>query len=163
MQRIHEQFQETPEARLLSVIPVAAVAESEHETLFITSVERYADESRIRGALVLGPDHPEHEWRERGRPGHPFFMVSMDDDLGTGYISMPDSGGGGMYRYDFSLRVKPGIPEEVQAITLLICAPEWNTGATRTFFTEGTRPPARWEVRVDPAAGTGSIKAEDVS
>lgn len=99
MQRIFEQFQEQPDARLVPVIPVAGVAVAGHERMIVTSVERYANESRIKGVLVLGPDHPEHEWRERGRPGHPFFMMSMDDDLGTEYASMPESGGGGVYRY----------------------------------------------------------------
>ena len=163
MQRIFEQFEETPAVRLISIVPVAAVAEGDHETLFITCLERYAHESRIRGALVLGRNHPEHEWRDRGRPGHPFFMVSMADDIGTDYVSMPDSGGGGKYRYDFSLRVKPGIPEDARTVTLSVCNPEWNTGATRTFFTEGTRPAARWEIRVDPASGTSPIKAQRIS
>lgn len=163
MQRIFEQFQEQPDTHLIAVIPVAGVAKGEHETLFITSIERYVDESRVRGALVLGPEHPEHEWRNRGRPGHPFFMVTMDDDVGTEYISMPDSGGGGMHRFDFSLRVKPGMPENVQSITLSISAPEWDTEATRLFFTEGTRLPARWKLTIDPSTGTGPIQAQHAS
>lgn len=163
MQRIFEQFQEHPNVRLVSVIPIAAIAESEHETLFITSVERYEDESMIRGVMILGADHPEHEWRNRGRPGHPFFMVSMDDDLGTEYVSMPDSGGGGGHRYNFTLRLKPAIPDDARAVTLSISAPQWDTEATRRFYTEGTRPPALWTVSIDPSTGTHTIHASDAT
>ena len=94
--------------------------------------------------------------------GHPFFMVSINDDVGTEYVSMPDSGGGGMHRYDFSLRVKPGIPDEVQAITLVICEPEWDTEATRRFFSEETQLPARWTVTVSPSSGHSPVRAQEV-
>lgn len=148
-QRIFEQFQEKPGSRPLAVIPVGGYAEAEHETLFVTQIDLYSDLNIVSISLMLGVEHPEHKWRDMGRPGHPFMAMTMSDDLGTEYAAMPSHGGGGRYRYDFNCKTLPPIPMNAKEVTLLLSKLSWNADAPQRFYAEGETPMPDWSITVD--------------
>jgi len=145
-QRVMERFQEDPDAVYLGVIPVSAVAKSEYETLVIDAIECYTDRVIVTTHLRLGPDHPEHEWRERGRPGHPKLLMRCLDDIGTEYIAIQQGGGGGGSIYRFEQAIAPSFPEQATTLTLEIADIVWNAGPP---FPLDNLDSITWSWRVD--------------
>lgn len=145
-QRVMEQFQEDPDAAYLGLIPVSAVAKSEHELLVIGAVECYTDRAIVSTHLRLGPDHPEHEWRARGRPGHPMLLMRCLDNIGTEYVVMQQGGGGGGSIYRFEQAIAPSFPDKATTLTLEIADIAWNA---RPPFPPDDLDSITWRWRVD--------------
>jgi hypothetical protein len=160
IQRMQE-FSESTDSRFLSVIPVAAVATSTHETIVIGSIARFDDHASLHVELQMGPDHPEHEWRRKGRGGHPNVVMIVEDDLGTEYMAFPGGGGGGMYRYDFHLQILPGIPDNAARLTLALAELAWE-GPFGTPIEATDTPSVRWRIDIDLSKQVPGIEMNEI-
>ncbi|HWV24880.1 MAG TPA: hypothetical protein VNZ58_11885 [Thermomicrobiales bacterium] len=162
-QHIFEQFQEKPDSRLIGVVPVAAFAQTEHERLAVTQISLYSDMNIVAISLVLGAGHPEHTWREMGRPGHPFMTMTMSDDLGTEYVAMPTHGGGGSHFFEFNFKILPPIPDNAKTVSLSFAMPSWNGRDIQRFYAEEETPPTDWSITTDLSARVAPRAMTNVS
>ena len=145
--RLHESVETT----LVGVIPIAAKIDTDFSEISVESLTVYSDRMSLSTAVRLREGHPELEWRNRGRPGHPYTAIGVRDDLGTDYLVMPGSGGGGQFEYRQEMRIIPNVPAMAKQLTVLLSATDWE--GRMGFLRDGSRadPDYIWSVTIETA------------
>lgn len=144
-------LQESMETTLVGVIPIAAKIETAFSEVSVEALSVYSDRMSLHTTVRMREGHPELEWRERGRPGHPYTAIGVRDDVETDYLVMPGSGGGGQYEYRQEIRIVPNVPSSASKLTILVAATDWE--GRMGFLQDGSRvkPKYDWSVTVETA------------
>jgi hypothetical protein len=144
-------LQESMETTLVGVVPIAAKIETDCSEISVESLTVYSDRMSLHTTVRMREGHPELEWRDRGRPGHPYTAIGVRDDIGTNYLVMPGSGGGGQYEYRQEVRIVPNVPSSVKQLTVLVAATDWE--GRMGFLRDGSRadPDYIWSIAIEMA------------
>ena len=145
----YKRFEDSDDTTFIGTLPVAGKIDAENVQMAIESISVYSDRMTLAFSLRIRDGHPELAWRDRGRPGHPYTAIGITDDIGTTYMVMPGSGGGGMKEWTSQVRIVPAPPQLATTIVIYIAETEWE--GHMGFRQDGTReqPIYCWCIDVD--------------
>jgi hypothetical protein len=130
---------ESPSRRLIGVIPVAQAAFGDRFMIIIDALMCFDADVLLNIHLRFSPSHDFVNYQAAPFTSQPITvppwpqpLLTVSDDLGTGYRSRPHGGSATQYLSRHEMGFLPGIPAAAQRLTLTIEAISWedsNTGA----------------------------------